>query len=295
MNENIGKIAHVESIVDDADGLRIKARLNGESHLSVDELPYAFPWMPKFLHVMPKVGESVLIFNTRLGNEKSNRFFVGPIISQPQYMEKDEYDHGRGSSMSLLQGGYIEPLARISNYDSTENAFPNNDDIALIGRKSEDIIIKDGEIDLRCGIRKDAYGENDGLIGCVVRNDYNPSYIQLKYEPNMMKRSGHEGDSVANIVADRINIISHQTKTPYDQSLTSKGELIKSEDMDKLMEQLHPLPYGDVLVDILEKMRRAICYHLHPYPGMYPNNTNDVLKLNETDLNKVKSEYVRIS
>lgn len=294
MNENIVKEAQVESVYDDADGLRIKARLKNESHLSVDELPYAFPWMPKFFQVVPKVGETVLIFNSKLGNEKSNRFYVGPIISQPQFMGKDEYDYGRGTSMSLLQGGFVSPLERISDYDCTENAFPNVGDVAMVGRKSEDMILKEGEVDIRCGIRKEDT-EGNGLVGCVVRNDYNPSYIQLKYQPNLMRSDKQEGDSAVNIVADRVNIVSHQTKTPYDQSLTSKGELIKDDDMDKLMEQLHPLPYGDVLVDILEKMRRAICYHLHPYPGMYPNNTDDVLKLNETDLNEVKSDFVRIS
>ena len=45
-------------------------------------------------------------------------------------------------------------LATIDNFDETKGAFPNNDDIAVIGRKSEDVILKDGEIDIRCGIRQ---------------------------------------------------------------------------------------------------------------------------------------------
>lgn len=295
MNENIVKIAQVESVEDDADGLRIKARLNSEQSVSLDKLPYAFPMLPKVFQSVPKVGEAVFIINAKLGNEQSNRYYIGPVISQPQLMGMDEYDYGRGSSMSLLQGGMKEPMTRISNYDNTKNAFPSKEDVAIVGRSSEDIILKNGEVDIRCGIRQESTDSREGLHGKVVRNDYDPAYIQMKYKPSLMKEDKQDGNSAVNIVADRVNIISHQTKTPYDQSLTGKGDLISDKDMDKLMKQLHPLPYGDVLVEILEKMRKAICYHLHPFPGMYPNNTDDVRRLNETDFNEVKSDFVRIS
>lgn len=291
---NYIKVGQVESIEDSTDGLRIKARINGEEGKQIEDIPYAFPWMPKFFQVMPKVGESVFVFHANIGNSGSNRYYIGPIISQPQYMNKDEYGYGRGTSMSLLKGGYSDPLIGISNYGSTENAFPKPTDVAVVGRKSEDVILKEGEIALRCGIRKEENGE-EGLVGHVVRNDDSPSYVQLKYAPSLTKMDEQEGNSAVNVVADRINLVSHRTKTPYEQSLTSKGELIKDEDMDNLMRQLHPLPYGDVLVEVLEKMRNAISQHIHPYPGMYPNNTMHVKVLNDTDLNEIKSEFVRIS
>ena len=116
MNEVVFKMAQVESVEDSADGLRIKARLQQDSITSVKDLPYAFPLLPKTIQSVPKVGECVLITTSQLGNNQSNRYYIGPIISQPQFNYKDEYEYGRGSAISLLQGSDTSPLEKISNY-----------------------------------------------------------------------------------------------------------------------------------------------------------------------------------
>ena len=40
--------------------------------------------------VKPKIDESVLVFNLD-DNQNSQRFYIGPIISQPQKLEYDSY------------------------------------------------------------------------------------------------------------------------------------------------------------------------------------------------------------
>ena len=47
MSQFIIKMAHVESIEDDADGLRIKARLSQDGLTATKDLPYAYPLLPK--------------------------------------------------------------------------------------------------------------------------------------------------------------------------------------------------------------------------------------------------------
>ena len=292
MSQVVVKIGHVESIMDDADGLRIKARLAQDGQRPLSEIPYAFPLLPKTIQSVPKVGEGVMIFTSQLGNIDSNRYYLGPIISQPQYHSYDSYGYGRGRALSLLQGGMFEPLEKISNYASTEGAFPETNDVALVGRKSEDVILKDGEVDIRCGIRQPSASE-DSLVGDVIFNKQNPAYIQLKFKRGIGHSRTQEADSVINMVADKINLISHHDINAFN--LTDSKELIKSDELDGIMSQLHKVPYGDVLMDVLNKIIRAIMNHVHPYPGLPPCQDTYYQDISNIDLNKILSENVRIS
>ena len=125
MNHYVIKMAQVESVEDDADGLRIKARLSQDGMKTTSELPYSYPLLPKTFRIVPKVGEGVLIFLSELGNNDSNRYYIGPIISQDQKLNFDQYDYGRGTALSLLQGGEIEPLTKLSKYTIVAPALSN--------------------------------------------------------------------------------------------------------------------------------------------------------------------------
>lgn len=292
MNDVILKMGQVESIEDEADGLRIKARIAQDGGKDIKDIPYAFPLLPKTIRTVPKVGECVLIITSKVGNTESNRYYIGPIISQPQFQEYDDYSYGRGSAVSLLQGGVVEPLEKISNYDDTTGAFPDVNDVSIVGRNTEDIILKQGEIDLRCGIRGKSFGDNN-LVGDVVFNMQSPSYLQLKYKTGIGTSKGQEANSVANIVSDKINLISH--KDPNSFNLTDNKELIKSSEMDEIMSKLHQLPYGDILVEVLKKLVNAITNHVHPYPGLPPCKDQYITEVLGTDLNTILSDNVRIS
>ena len=285
MSEIYIKMAQVESVEDDSDGLRIKARLSQDGLKSTNELPYAYPLLPKTFRTVPKVGEGVLIFFSEIGNNNSNRYYIGPLISQDQKLNYDSYDYGRCTSISLLQGGEIQPLTKLSKYEETNGSFPKINDVSVVGRKGEDIILKDDEIDLRCGIRTEVIDKTDkNLVGNVMFNNINPSYIQLKYK---------EADSIINLVADKINIISHKDVNQFN--LTDKNELIKTSEMDEIMSKLHQLAYGDELVKALNIIRNAITNHVHPYLGMPPCSDTYIMDLLSYDFNDILSNNVRIS
>lgn len=285
-------IGTVTSVYDDSDGGRIEVRTNADKFTS--EHLDAFPLLPKMFQTAPKVGEAVLVLYTQLGNNQSQRFYIGPIISQPQKQEEDTYYYGEGQATSLFHGANATPYERISNYSETNGAFPQQSDVAIVGRKTEDIILKDGEIDLRCGIRgsQEYTDKKPGIVGNVVFNSINPSYLQLKFRKNK--------ESVANIVADKINLISHQNNLITPINLTNKDNhngdvLLNDEDMDKLMEQLHQLPYGDVLVKVLNIYRDAFTTHTHPYPMLPPCKDDKMLQVLGFDLNTILSPNIKIS
>lgn len=292
----VGKVREVENVYskEGTDGMRVRAELSQDRTKKVEDIPWAFPLLPKVFHVVPKVGEAVLVFTDLSNNNVTQRYYIGPIISQPQYMEYN----GKDNALSNLKSGFFKTIERISNYDATRGSFPNNEDVAVVGRGSEDVTLKfdnaskKSEVDLRAGIRKaSAFGDN-ALIGNIMFNDVDPAYIQLKYKKNLAR----DVSSVANIVADRINLMSNKDNNVSD-SIYDKDALVKDEDTEKIMERLHQVPMGDKLVELLEVMKGAIMHHVHPWAGMEQCGdwSGYINKLEGYDISSILSKYVRIS
>lgn len=281
------KICQVIDIYDETDGERIKVRLSPEDDkLTDDKIPYAYPLLPKLIHVKPKIGELVLIILTTPGNGYSNRYYIGPIISQPQYMEKDDF---LINAMSLYPGSDKEPDPAPSLNPDSHGAFAKDDDIAIYGRKKNDIIFTEDDIRIRCGNRlKDNTGNSN-----IVFNRTDPAFIHLKHTDNKRGEKDKEYRSTATVVADKINLIGHQSNTPF--RVNDKNHLISDDEMQKILDKAHQLPYGDVLVEFLSMFLNTFAEHTHPYPGMTPCQTVDFIKTTSYDLNKILSDTVRIN
>lgn len=151
---SIVRLCEVKSIIDDTDGLRIKVRLTPEDNdITLDkDLPYAFPLIPKMLHVTPKIGECVFVILANQGDKSGNRYYIGPVISQPQMLNKDPFNF---SAVSLLEGNQvISPAEAPSMNPQINGTLPEYGDIAIQGRQNCDIIMKDNEMRIRCGFKE---------------------------------------------------------------------------------------------------------------------------------------------
>lgn len=291
---NLAEVIRVESIkdADNANGLRIKANLNPNDkscEKEIDRLPWYFPLMPKVFQSVPKVGECVLIIFTDGGKKQTQGYYIGPVISQPQFQGSCNYTN----ATSLLKDSKVKPLPAISNNSSTNGSFPSPEDVAVVGRGSEDVILKyDGkssEVDIRAGIRGD-------LDNNVIFNNIDPAYIQLKYKNGIATGNKKEANSLINIVADRINIMSNKDNN-VSHNLHDSNTLVKENEISNMMDSLHQVPKGDKLVELLEVMKGAIMHHVHPWAGMeqcgdWPGY---IKKLDGYDIKSILSDYVRIS
>ena len=86
------RFCKVLSINDDTDADRIKVRLSPEDNSkTLEQIDYAFPLLPKMFHVKPKVGEAVLILLATTNDGNSQRYYIGPVISQDHKLFNDEY------------------------------------------------------------------------------------------------------------------------------------------------------------------------------------------------------------
>lgn len=298
---NIGTVREVETTYsqDGYDGLRVRAELMQDKPGNYQNIPWAFPLLPKVFQSIPKVGEAVFVIVNDDGDKKTQRYYIGPIISQPQYNTYCEKEN----ATTLLQTSERNPIGKISNYGMTQGAFPNTEDVAVVGRGKEDIILRyndesqSSEVLLRAGVRGEPINSNNpDLIGNIIFNGVDPAYIQLKYQQGLATGEMTKGNSIVNIVANRINIMSNSDEGVSDK-LNNSSSMVNTSDTDEMMNSLHQVPKGDKLVELLKIIKGCIMHHVHPWAGMeqcgdWPGFIN---KLEGYDIDSILSEYVRIS
>lgn len=294
-DDTLLRICEVVDVTDDQGGLRIRVRIEPyDNYLKNSDLPYCFPLLPKMFHVNPKKGESVLVMLTHIEGRSGNRFFVGPLISQQYNLNYDPHNFQARSLLKNMDGVIAKPLKNPDLDPDNEGSYPDREDIAIQGRKNADLILKENEVRLRCGFLADA----DAMAEETLKfNTDDLSYIQMKYkehtdENNKDQHTNYK--SAINVVADRINLLTHDSKTPF--RLNDKQELIDDEEMDKIMSDGHPLPYGDELVSLLKEIREILLHHTHPYSMLPPTWREQYeTKLNNTDIDAILSQGVRIN
>jgi len=265
----------VVSIDDPTDGGRIKvsvAELDNKIAKIVD-IPWAYPLVPKFSHIYPKVGEYVRIFLEDIKYPQKGRLWIGSVISQPQKIGFDS----KFTALSTTNTGHLAPEEAPSTFPDAKGVFPNKEDIAIVGRVNTDIILRINEVHIRAGKH-----ENDDILKL---NKKNPAQISLVYEAG---DSNSEYKSNAIIMADKIGIISHTGKPKF------KSADLTIEDRDNIFENGHPIARGDVLIEALKVIRNALINHIHGYSNLAADKTEVIKKLEELNLENILQENIVI-
>lgn len=285
-----GKVTNVQ---DPHGGGRIQVRTPYDNTIEKNEdLPYYFPLLPKVFHVIPKVGEMVLVLSMAPGEFNNMNFYVGPLISQMDKLFYEEAD------ASIPEVGYIGwGINPETKRGVKPTLYPEKDDISIEGRKDTGIQLKNEEVRIKAGVKVvDDKGPKS--------NTENPAFISLKYYPkNDYDRDGFK--STATIVADKINLIGTHTTDPdtknipvtenKDMRAEEKDNLISDSAMKELLNKAHRVPYGDVLIDFLDLLRTALAKHVHPFPTMAPCNDENMKAVATYDLDGTLSDNIRIN
>ncbi len=267
----IFKLGRVISNTDEFDGGRIKVRIKGDDDSKKDsDLPFSFPLLPKMVSIIPKVGEAVLVTTTTTKNNLGDRFYIGPIISQ---LHNLKYDPEITSAFSLLNQGILKPSRSEKNILSKDGKYPLVEDISIQGRYNSDIIFKENQMILRCG-----------QIG--VNQDYNNKlgFIQMKNNNDITN---------INIVADTITLLSHRHKKMFNT--TKPNIMIDNDELERIINYGYSLPYGELLVDFLNKLLISFINHTHPYDGMKPNDDLNINELKQIKMEEMLSTNIKIN
>ena len=107
----------------------------------------------------------------------------------------------------------------------------------------------------------------------------------------MKDHKGKTFNSAINIVADRINLLSHDSTTPF--TLNDTKELITEKELKKILEKAHPLIYGDELVNFLTQLIEVIRTHTQPFAMEPPCFTTPQTKVLDTDLDAMLSQSIK--
>lgn len=276
-NGDFMAVAQVTAIDDPTDTGQITVAIKGITDKVNNYKVY--PLLPKHINIIPKVGESVFIVKSNLGDDSyATGYYLGPLISQPHKIKKDEYFF---TALNTTHDGYKSLLdVAPSNLVDAAGVYPKKEHIAVLGRDNTDVVQKNAEVLLRAGKH---------VMGNPLKfNKENPGYIQIKYSNHDEKTR-----STVNVVADKINLLTHKGGGNY--SLTDREHSITEAELDKIIEKAHPLPYGDVLVKFLKIMKTYMLSHAHPYHGLPP--INDVAldkEFRDFNIDKINSENIKI-
>jgi hypothetical protein len=254
------RFCKVISTVDILDADRIKVRLSPEDNSKeIDEIDYAFPLLPKALHVKPKVGEAVLILLASTTDGNSQRYYIGPVISQDHRMYYDPFFKGADS---FLRGAFKKFDPAPSMDPQTYGALPNDNDIVIRGRKNTDIQLTEDDIRIKAGVKV----VSDSGMYKFEFNKKNPSYGKFKYHTKELKGGNR---STVSLVGDKIMLLSHNSPNHFE--LTDRIDLITDDEMNKIIESAYKLPYGEKLVEFLKTFVNAFAQHTHNFVNLPPN------------------------
>ena len=282
------RFCKVISISDDTDADRIKVRLSPEDNNKSDtELDFAFPILPKMLHIKPKVGEAVLVLLATMNDGNSQRYYIGPVISQDHKLNFDPYFCGADS---FLRGAYKKfDVAPRMNPDQ-QGILPKDDDIVIRGRKNADIQITDNDVIIKSGVK--VVNESNNYE--MSFNTKNPSYIKTRYHTEPLIDGSK---STSTIVGDKILLLSNTSPNYFN--LTDRNDLITDKELNNVIDSAYKLPYGEKLVEFLKIFVKAFNNHTHNYPMLPPNPFHlEELNVKSTEMldnEKILSNTVRIN
>lgn len=278
--DKYNKVTHygeVKEVTDDGT-MRIKVFIRGvdKNDATNDELVYCHTLLPRMFSVMPKVGEAVKILLTDSRNTDIGRLWIGPIISQPERINKDPYFH---TALSGRQGGAYNYGTTISTDTSVDGVYPGPDDVAILGRNNSDLLLKDNQVLIRAGKHE--------IDNPLKRNDKNPAYISL----TILKPSDINKQKSLNTSEKKLNLSEGRTDTVVmsnkifligrDSNSTVVKPNLSKEDHLTLESKLHPIVYGDILYEFMLLMRSWIGSHIHEGDRLKPDNSGDTVKLEE--------------
>jgi len=255
-----------------ADRHAIKVRIPGTEYDDGKEnidLPNCFPLLSKHLNFTPRGKEKVLVIIPDGNRKGGDRYYIGPFISSETKFNGDFADT---TATANRIDGISDPGEEIDRITTAKGLYEDPKHVVIDGRNNTDVIQRDAEILIRAG----KFVQNDPK----TFNSQNPGYFQIKYNQTFNEKqlnnfgigSGDDGKTknvtVTNIVSDKINLLTHNRDNTYDLTYvdpqsTGAAQYISDDEISKILNEAHPLVFGDTLIEYLLLLKNALINHVH--------------------------------
>jgi len=261
----------VVSVDDQYEGGRIQVRIQELDLRTLNnDLPFAYPAIPKFLHIYPQVGEVVRVFLEDIRYPQRGRHWVGSVVSQLHKIGRD----GFLTALSTTNVGLGAPDRAPSTYPDAVGVFPSIVDIGLIGRDNTEMMLKPKQVLIRAGRHE--------VKDILKLNKKNPATIQMD-----INADGTQSSIIQ--LADKIALIAHEG----DPKLPAVN--YDADTIARVFSEAHPMVRGDLVVQILEIYRKAIIQHIHAYSGLPADIDGIITDLEKIDLTQILQNNIRIN
>jgi len=248
-----------------------------------DKLPFCVPILPEYFHVRPLVGEMVYIFLENPSDNSAPRYWMGPMPNSKLKLKFQDYKE----SIKIFDYTVFNINQSVNSKPKTSTAFPEQADVAMQGRGDADLMLRQREAYLVAG----KFKPNSFDI-----NVDTPSYLQLK-QFDSVKTGPLKSFSQANLQSTNINIFSPLGKfRNKDLASFEKNDELKS--FGDFASTLHPLPYGDELIKLLDIIIKVLLSHIHtPQNPLLPTPDSKTLQDYTIDgnLQNIISKHIRIN
>jgi len=133
------------------------------------------------------------------------------------------------------------------------------------------------------------YGGQDAIKNGFALFKGSKREIKKTYQVNEITKEKEKKESVINVVANKINLLSHGGN---NFELTNPTSLINEETQEKINKEAHPLVYGDKLVEFLELVKKYVTSHIHSYHGMPATELPNKLNVLTFDLDSILNKNI---
>jgi hypothetical protein len=175
-------------------------------------------------------------------------------------------------------------------------SFANNN--SFLGSPSRDSALEASKafIDANKGERWRIKSKSNDIIA-IYKGDNGiatftsvPIEVRKKIKEVKLETNKSDKTSVVNIVANKINFISHDGEHTFN--LTDPKQLITDDEQQKINNEAHPVVYGDILVEFLQLVKKYVELHVHPYHGLTADPSTVTTNVLSFDLNKLLNKNI---
>jgi hypothetical protein len=265
----------------EADGLESPSK---DKNVTDQELVTCVPLLPVYLQVMPRVGEMVIVFLESFGEGSTNatRYYIGPFRSTYFNYDYEEFKNAirikdpRQTNISVPNGAV--------------DILPNQNEVALNGKKGAGLILSENRIRINVApFVNNTLNPNFETFGQLELNQIQDvkQYLnkqRIKGEQPPVQLPPAEQFTQINIRGNNINLIAtggnnkdvaqqgdrviftlsnekaQQNKVKYDLEVLNNDSIFK---FGKEAESLHPMVFGDELIQLLSKIIIRLETHIH--------------------------------
>lgn len=176
------------------------------------------------------------------------------------------------------------------------NSFSNSN--SFLGSSSRDSALEAAKsfIDVNKGERWRIKSKSNDIIA-IYKGDNGiatftsvPIEVRKKIKEVKLETNKSDKTSVVNIVANKINFISHDGEHTFN--LTDPKQLITDDEQQKINNEAHPVVYGDILVEFLQLVKKYVELHVHPYHGLTADPSTVTTNVLSFDLNKLLNKNI---